>query len=129
MNFINNSSFHKSYKSQKKMKNQTTATTTNEKRRLSASTANYIRNFLVIFQIIFTFCLVRQTVESLIWMHFIMTQLLMQATKPNFKNATFHYLSGFLILVLNKLTFEQKIINIMLSTIPYAYYETILSRT
>ena len=111
------------------MENQTASTANNTKRQVSPSTAYFIRNFLILFQVIFTLCLLRHTVESLLWMHFIMTQLLMQATKPSFKNATLHYLSGFLILVYYKLTLEQKIINTMLSVIPYAYYETILSRT
>ena len=100
-----------------------------KRNKISENTAYFIRNFLIIFQVIFTFNLIEQTVEGVIWTQFVMTLQLMQATKPNFKEATLHYLIGFLILIITKLTLQQKIITIMLSTIPHAYYEIVLSRT
>lgn len=97
--------------------------------KISAHTAYFIRNFLIIFQVIFTFNLIEKTAEGAIWSQFMLTLQLMQAHKPNFKEATFHYLIGFLILIMTKLTVQQKIITIMLSIIPYGYYEMVLSRT
>ena len=100
-----------------------------KRNQISANTAYFIRNFLIIFQVIFTFNLIEKTVEGAIWTQFMLTLQLMQAPKPNFKEATFHYLIGFLILIMTKLTLQQKIITIMLSITPYGYYEMVLSRT
>ena len=51
-----------------------------------------------------------------------------KAKKPNYQEATIHYISGFVLLVMLRLTLEQKVVNGLLSITPYAYYEMVLDR-
>lgn len=97
--------------------------------KFSQSKARFIRNFLTIFLVIFTCSILPNQVESLLWVHFVLSLQLLQAKKANLREASIHYLSGFLILLLSQLTFEQKVIDIILSITPYFYYEVVLQHT
>ena len=94
--------------------------------KFSTKQVEYVRNFLTIFQVIFTCGILPHEIESLLWVHFVLTIQLLQSQEANFRNASIHYLTGFSILILSKLTFEQKVLDIILSLTPYFYYETVL---
>ena len=94
--------------------------------KFSPSQVEYVRNFLTIFQVIFTCGILPHEVESLLWIHLVLTIQLLQAEKVSFRNASVHYLTGFAILIQSTLTFEQKVLDIILSLTPYFYYETVL---
>ena len=108
--------------------NKTRTRNTDTKKKLSSRTVYFIRNFLIIFNGIFTISILPLSVESLLWIHFIFTLRLFKAKKPNYQEATIHYISGFVLLVMLRLTLEQKVVNGLLSITPYAYYEMVLDR-
>jgi len=96
---------------------------------ITPSKVEYIRNFLTIFLVIFTCGILPHEVESLLWVHFVLTLQLLQEQQANFRNASIHYLSGFSILILSQLTFEQKVLDIILALTPYFYYEVVLQHS
>jgi hypothetical protein len=90
--------------------------------------ATYARDFLIIFNTIFTMCILEQNATNMLWIHFILTIYSFRAKKPRIAESIIHYLTGFAIMVLYRLTLREKALDLVLSMSPYLYYEMYLKK-
>ena len=92
----------------------------------SISQSSFIRNFISLFVLFYTLQLVPTSVTTLLYVHLVFSLLLLHSPKPQYKLAMIHYLSGFAILIFYNHTNIQMSVNIILSVLPYGYYEIFL---
>lgn len=92
----------------------------------SISQSSFIRNFLSLFVLLYTLQLVPTSINTLLYIHLASTLLLLNYPKQQYKLAIIHYIFGFTILIFYKHTLIQTSVNILLSVIPYGYYEIVL---